>query len=157
MSLPSKVSHGDEILSPKLGLAGWMRWIWAQVTSMRTALILLLLLAVAAVPGSVFPQRSADPNGVTSYFKNNPELAKNLDTFQLFDVYTSVWFSSIYVLLFLSLVGCVIPRISHHWDALKSEPIDMPRSLSRFPAYLKISSKASYSMPRVAEELRRMR
>ena len=157
MSLPSKVSHGDEILSPKLGLAGWMRWMWAQVTSMRTALILLLLLAVAAVPGSVFPQRSADPNGVTSYFKNNPELAKNLDTFQLFDVYTSVWFSSIYVLLFLSLVGCVIPRISHHWDALKSEPIDMPRSLSRFPAYLKISSKTSYSMPRVAEELRRMR
>ena len=57
---------------------------------MRTALLLLLLLAVAAVPGSIFPQRSADPNGVAQYFKNNPELAQVLDAIQLFDVYTSV-------------------------------------------------------------------
>lgn len=157
MSLPSNVPQGDEILSPKLGWRGWLRWTWAQITSMRTALMLLLLLAVAAVPGSVFPQRSADPNGVTAYFKNNPELAKTLDAFQIFDVYTSVWFSSIYVLLFLSLVGCVIPRIVHHWGELKSEPIAMPRSLSRFPAYLKLPAKASYSMPRLAAELQRKR
>ncbi len=157
MSLPSNVPQGDEILSPKLGWRGWLRWTWAQITSMRTALMLLLLLAVAAVPGSVFPQRSADPNGVTAYFKNNPELAKTLDTFQIFDVYTSVWFSSIYVLLFLSLVGCVIPRIAHHWGELKSEPIAMPRSLSRFPAYLKLPTKTTYSMPRLAAELKRKR
>ena len=157
MSLPSNVPQGDEILSPKLGISGWLRWIWTQITSMRTALMLLLLLAVAAVPGSVFPQRSADPNGVTSYFKNNPELAKTLDTFQIFDVYTSVWFSSIYVLLFLSLVGCVVPRIAHHLDELKREPITIPRSLSRFPAYLKVPAKSTYSLPRLAAELKRMR
>ena len=32
------------------------RWAWRQLTSMRTALVLLFLLALAAVPGSVVPQ-----------------------------------------------------------------------------------------------------
>jgi cytochrome c biogenesis protein len=157
LSLQSNVPQGDEIRSPKLGVAGWARWIWAQVTSMRTALMLLLLLAVAAIPGSVFPQRSSDPNGVTSYFQNNPELAKSLDGFQLFDVYTSVWFSSIYVLLFISLVGCVIPRIGHHWDAVRGEPIETPRNLSRFPAHLTKSSKRVDVLDALADNLRARR
>ncbi|MBT5431725.1 MAG: cytochrome c biogenesis protein ResB, partial [Micrococcales bacterium] len=72
---------------------------------MRNALILLLLLAIAAVPGSVYPQRSADPNGVKVFYDNRPELAPILDSLQLFDVYTSVWFSAIYILLFVSLAG----------------------------------------------------
>ncbi|MEY4971580.1 MAG: hypothetical protein RLZZ404_506, partial [Actinomycetota bacterium] len=69
-----------------MSLAGWARWTWRQLTSMRTALLLLLMLAVAAVPGSVFPQRSADPNGVAQYFDNYPEVAPILDAVQLFDV-----------------------------------------------------------------------
>ena len=75
---------------------------------MRTALVLLLLLAIAAVPGSIVPQRSADPNGVAQYFADNPTLAPIVDGMQLFDVYSSAWFSAIYILLFVSLIGCVI-------------------------------------------------
>jgi cytochrome c biogenesis protein len=82
---------------------------------MKTALILLLLLAAGAVPGSIYPQRSADPNGVAQFFDNNPELAPVLDFFQLFDVYGSIWFSAIYILLFTSLVGCVLPRTKVHY------------------------------------------
>ena len=106
-----------EIASPELSLAGWARWIWKQLTSMRIALFLLLLLAVASVPGSIYPQRSADPNGVIAYFDSNPELAPILDGIQLFDVYTSVWFSAIYILLFISLIGCVVPRTGVHYKA----------------------------------------
>ena len=151
------MSHGDEPLSPKLGFAGWLRWIWAQVTSMRTALILLLLLAVAAIPGSIFPQRSSDPNGVTTYFQNNPTSAPVMDKFQLFDVYTSSWFSSIYILLFLSLIGCVVPRIRHHWDAMRGEPIETPRNLKRFPAYLAKTSKQADLLQKFEEQLRAKR
>jgi cytochrome c biogenesis protein len=126
---------------------------------MRTALLLLLLLAVAAIPGSLLPQRSADPNGVTAYFQQNVELAPWLDKFQLFDVYTSSWFSAIYILLFISLIGCVIPRIQHHWTNLRSEPIDLPRSLSRFPFYLKKTGKAASAaaLEKIAAELRSQR
>ncbi len=49
------------IIQPPLGVVGWFRWAWRQLTSMRTALVLLLLLAIAAVPGSLVPQRGADP------------------------------------------------------------------------------------------------
>lgn len=102
---------------------------------MRTALFLLLLLAIAAVPGSLFPQRGADPSGVTKYFNDNPQLAPVLDKFQLFDVYTSFWFSAIYLLLFASLIGCIIPRTAHHARALRAKPPKTPVRLTRMSGF----------------------
>jgi cytochrome c biogenesis protein len=93
---------------------------------MRTALVLLLLLAIAAIPGSIVPQRSADPNGVLDFKSKNPDLFGVYEKLQLFDVYSSVWFSAIYILLFISLIGCVIPRAKHHWKALRSRPPRTP-------------------------------
>ena len=130
--------HADssgEVNQPALGFVGWLRWGWRQLTSMRTALVLLLLLAIAAVPGSLVPQRSADPNGVTQYFADNPDLAPVLDGMSLFDVYTSPWFSAIYILLFISLIGCVIPRTKHHWKALRAKPPRTPARLSRLDGH----------------------
>ncbi|PJJ70912.1 cytochrome c biogenesis protein [Diaminobutyricimonas aerilata] len=123
------------VTQPKLGPVGYLRFFWRQLTSMRTALILLLLLAVAAVPGSLFPQTSSDPNGVVQFKRDNPDAVPVMDFFQLFDVYTSVWFSAIYLLLFVSLVGCIIPRAKHHYDALRARPPRTPARLQRLPAY----------------------
>lgn len=126
-----------ELTQPDLGLRGWLRWFWRQLTSMRVALVLLLLLAVAAIPGSLVPQRAADPNGVIQYEQDHPTLFKVLDTFpiQAFDVYSSVWFSSIYLLLFISLIGCVLPRIVHHFRALRSTPPRTPARLERMVGF----------------------
>ncbi len=121
----------ETVSQPRLGPVGWLRWGWRQLTSMRTALVLLLLLAIAAVPGSIVPQRTADPNGVTQWRTDNPDLYPVLDKLQLFDVYTSAWFSAIYILLFISLIGCVIPRTRHHWNAMKARPPRTPVRLSR--------------------------
>ena len=118
----------------------WPRWVWRQLTSMRTALFLLLFLALAAVPGSVYPQRSADPNGVRLYYSEQPEFAAVLDSMQLFDVYTSVWFSAIYILLFVSLVGCVLPRTKIHWQAMLAKPVQTPTNLERMPAFTKLEA-----------------
>ncbi|KAA0959888.1 cytochrome c biogenesis protein ResB [Microbacterium sp. ANT_H45B] len=129
---PSDHVDGEEsITQPRLGLVGWLRWGWRQLTSMRTALILLLVLAIAAIPGSIFPQRMADPNGVTQWERDNPDLFPILDGLKLFDVYLSPWFSAIYLLLFASLVGCVIPRIRHHAKALQARPPRTPARLQR--------------------------
>ncbi|WP_373408402.1 cytochrome c biogenesis protein ResB [Rathayibacter toxicus] len=125
----------QSITQPNLGLSGWLRWMWRQLTSMRTALFLLLLLAIAAVPGSLVPQRSSDPNGVSQYFADNPDLAPLLDKMQAFDTYTSAWFSSIYLLLFMSLIGCIIPRAHHHLRALRSRPPRTPARLHRLEGY----------------------
>uniref|UniRef100_UPI004047B21B cytochrome c biogenesis protein ResB n=2 Tax=Aquiluna sp. TaxID=2053504 RepID=UPI004047B21B len=120
----------------------WGRWFWRQLTSMRTALFLLLLLALAAIPGSLYPQRSADPNGVRLYYDQQPEFAALLDSLQLFDVYTSVWFSAIYILLFVSLVGCVLPRTQVHLNALRAKPVETPQKLERMPAYLSVPAES---------------
>ena len=134
---PSDHVDSEEVTSPDIGFRGWLRWFWRQLTSMRTALFLLLLLAAAAIPGSIYPQRSADPNGVTQFFTAQPEFAEWLDLFQFFDVYSSAWFSAIYILLFLSLIGCVIPRTMVHAKALVSEPAPAPKSFARLRAKAK--------------------
>ncbi|SDH52591.1 cytochrome c biogenesis protein [Arthrobacter subterraneus] len=132
--MATKDRSGD-IALPALGFLGTLRWVWTQLTSMRTALFLLLLLAVAAVPGSLFPQRPANPAVVTQYIRDNPETGPVLDWFQLFDVYSSVWFSAIYLLLFISLIGCVVPRAIAHGRAWRSRPPRTPRRLTRMPVH----------------------
>ncbi|MEY2698103.1 MAG: hypothetical protein RL720_59 [Actinomycetota bacterium] len=130
-----------KIVNPNLGVLGWLRWFWRQLTSMRTALLLLLLLAIAAVPGSLVPQRSSDPNGVSQYFVDHKDTAPILDQFQMFDVYSSAWFSAIYLLLFISLIGCVLPRTKHHIEALRAQPPVTPANLVRLPAYAHLTIK----------------
>ncbi|MFY9635082.1 MAG: cytochrome c biogenesis protein ResB, partial [Cellulosimicrobium cellulans] len=69
MSLYDAPDAAAAPIPPPLGPAGMLRWAWTQLTSMRTALFLLLMLAVVAVPGSLFPQRPANPAVVTQYIK----------------------------------------------------------------------------------------
>ena len=128
----------SDVEVPALGPVGMLRWAWRQLTKMSTALVLLLLLAIAAVPGSLFPQRVQDPDAVTSYIQANPTMGPWLDRLQLFDVYSSYWFSSIYILLFISLVGCVIPRAVQHFRAWRSKPPRAPRRISRMPQDRKV-------------------
>lgn len=118
---------------PGLGPRGWLRWMWRQLTSMRTALVLLFLLAVAAVPGSLLPQRDRNPEQVAEYFERYPNVAPVLDRLSMFDVFAAPWFAAIYLLLFTSLAGCVVPRTWRHARALRSRPPDAPRNLSRLP------------------------
>jgi cytochrome c biogenesis protein len=110
-----------------------LRNSWRQLTSMRTALVLLFLLAMAAIPGSVLPQRGVSPEKVDAWFVRHPSLAPVVDRIGGFDVYASPWFSAIYLLLFVSLLACVLPRLRDHLRALRSAPVDAPRRLSRLP------------------------
>lgn len=116
---------------PRLGPVGWLRWIWRQLTSMRTALVLLLLLALAAIPGSVLPQRPNDPLAVNAWIERNPGVAATLDRLSLFDVFSSPWFAAVYLLLFVSLIGCVLPRVGAHWRSMRAPTPPAPRRLDR--------------------------
>jgi cytochrome c biogenesis protein len=120
---------------PHLGWRGGLRYLWTQLTSMRTALILLFALALAAIPGSLVPQRRVSPVRVTDFINEHPTLAPMYDKLGLFDVYSSAWFSAIYLLLFVSLVGCIVPRIGVYAKALRARPPKTPRNLVRLPAY----------------------
>ena len=101
---------------------------------MRTALVLLFLLAVAAVPGSLLPQRPLNPSKVDAVSRRARRLGADSWTgFGMFDAFGSAWFAAIYLLLFVSLVGCLVPRIRLHAKAIRAKPLsgsETPRSAS---------------------------
>ena len=135
------------------------RWSWRQLTSMRTALVLLLLLALAAIPGSVVPQENIDSLAVSQWRDDHPRLAPIWDRLDLFSVYGSVWFSAIYILLMVSLVGCIVPRLFVYWRALRAKPPRAPRNLSRLPesAAYDTDEAPDVVLQRAAEVLRTRR
>lgn len=132
----------------------WLRWSWRTLTSMRTALVLLMLLAVAAVPGSIFPQRGIDDLRVARYIEQHGPAARVLDVLGFFEVYTSVWFAAIYLLLLVSLVGCVVPRALEHGKAMRAEPPIAPRNLDRLPAHIELGSASANVVEVASEHLR---
>ncbi|MFB7780528.1 cytochrome c biogenesis protein ResB [Streptomyces bauhiniae] len=125
----------DTGVLPGLGVIGWARWFWRQLTSMRVALLLLLLLSLGAIPGSLIPQTGADANKVDAFRAAHTTLAPVYDKLGLFHVYSSVWFSAIYILLFVSLIGCIVPRTWQFVGQLRGRPPGAPRRLDRLPAY----------------------
>ncbi len=106
---------------------------WRGLTSMRTALILLFLLALAALPGAFLPQRGPSPQAVQDYFTAHPTLAPLLDKIGIFDLFSTPWFSAVYLLLFISLVGCLVPRTWEQIRGLRARTVAVPRNLSRLP------------------------
>ncbi|EKU45407.1 MULTISPECIES: cytochrome c biogenesis protein ResB [Brevibacterium] len=128
------------VTQPQLGFIGMCRWAWRQLTTMRVALILLLVLALASIPGSLLPQRIQDPGRVNTFLDENGAWGGFLDAIGMFDVYSSIWFSAVYLLLMISLVGCIVPRAGQHWKAMRSAPPKGPRRLGRMPGYVAFTS-----------------
>jgi cytochrome c biogenesis protein len=116
-------------------LLALVRNTWRTLTSMGTALVLLFLLALAAIPGALLPQRSLNESKVAEYIAEHPTLGPWLDRVQAFDVFSSFWFTAIYVLLFISLVGCLTPRLVEHFRSLRATPVAAPRNLGRLPKH----------------------
>lgn len=132
---PAELSTQPEPVRP--GPAGSLlamaRNGWRRLTSMRTALVLLFLLALASVPGSLLPQRPLNPIKVDNYIAEHPGLSRVLDAAGFFDVFAAPWFAAIYLLLFISLLGCVVPRLRLHARAMFTSPPVVPRRLERLP------------------------
>lgn len=142
-SEPSGASVADESSRPgcrfeavrrvSSGAVSWGRWAWRRLTAMRTAVVLLILLALTSIPGSLLPQRgvASAPSAVPNYYREHPDLAPWLDRISLFDVYSAPWFAAVYVLLLISMTGCVVPRCARLWREVRAAPPAAPRHLSR--------------------------
>ncbi|GAA3045423.1 hypothetical protein GCM10020229_65860 [Kitasatospora albolonga] len=87
---------------------------------MRVALILLFLLSLASIPGSLIPQNGKNAFKVATWKAEHPTVTPVYEKLQLFDVYSSAWFSAIYILLFVSLAGCIVPRTWQFVGVLRS-------------------------------------
>ncbi len=124
-------------------LLAFLRNTWRGLTAMRTALTLLFLLALGAMPGALLPQRSLNAQKVDEYIADNGWWGRLLDELQFYDVYASFWFSAIYVLLFVSLVGCLLPRTWEYFKQMRVKPVLTPRNLARMPHHATADTTAS--------------
>jgi cytochrome c biogenesis protein len=132
----------ESVAVPRLGYLGMARWFWRHLTSMRIALVLLFMLSLAAIPGSILPQLSIDPSKVTAFYQAHKSWAPILNDLQLFNVFESTWFGAIYCLLFISLIGCIVPRSWAHYKAMRTSPPAAPRNLKRLPVHASFTTDA---------------
>lgn len=87
-----------------------------------------------ALPGALLPQRRLNPGKVDEYLAAHPLLGPWLDRLQAFDVFASFWFTAIYVLLFVSLLGCLLPRTVEHIRSLRTTPVPAPATWPGCPS-----------------------
>ncbi|GAB3073720.1 cytochrome c biogenesis protein ResB [Corynebacterium aquatimens] len=116
----------------------WWKKFWHWLTSMRTALVLLFLLAFIAVPGAILPQRNVSTARVDEYIAANPTMGPIYDRLALFDIFSSPVFIALLTLLMVSLVGCIIPRSIDHYRAFKARPTRAPKFLHKMPFHAKV-------------------
>jgi cytochrome c biogenesis protein len=121
----------------------FVRNTWRGLTSMRTALFLLFLLALAAMPGALLPQRALNAPKTDQYIADHGWWGTLLDRLQFFNVYSSIWFSAVYLLLMVSLVGCLAPRSLDYVRSVRAKPVLTPRNLSRMPHFREAHRAAS--------------
>jgi cytochrome c biogenesis protein len=117
------------------GVLAVLRNIWRQLTSMRTALVLLFLLALASLPGALLPQWQLNASKTAQYILDHGWWGRLLDHLGFFAVFSSPWYAAIYLLLFTSLVGCLLPRSWEFVGHLRQPPVATPRNLSRLPLH----------------------
>ncbi len=126
--------------SPVRTALAFLRNSWRGLVTMRTALMLLFLLALGAMPGALLPQRPLNPPLVDQYISAHGWWGQLLDKLQFFNVYGSVWFAAIYVLLFVSLVGCLLPRSVDYFRQATAKPVLTPRNLARMPHHARTTT-----------------
>ncbi|RIJ69901.1 cytochrome c biogenesis protein ResB [Nakamurella silvestris] len=155
--------HGDdpldevpaEVWKPARGqkVLAFLRNIWRQLTSMRVALVLLFLLALASLPGALLPQWSLNRVKTAQYILDHPTMGPILDDLGFFAVFGSPWYAAIYLLLFISLIGCLTPRTFEFIRQLRAVPVLTPRNLARMPHHEKVEASPGLPPVEVADRV----
>src|ERR1700712_2205873 len=144
---------------PIRGALAFLRNIWRQLTSMRTALVLLFLLALASLPGALLPQWSLNTSKTAQYIVDHGSWGELLNHLGFFEVFGSPWYAAIYLLLFTSLIGCLLPRTWDFVGQIRMKPVSTPRNLSRMPHHDTVITAGSQDevADRITAGLRRWR
>ncbi len=140
----ARAAEPRPVTNPLIRYGWWpVRNLWRALTSMRTALALLFLLALAAVPGALLPQRELNAQKTDKYIADHGWIGRTMDHLQMFEVFKSVWFTAIYALLFISLVGCLTPRMWEQAKILRAKPVPAPRNFTRLPRNIDTTATAA--------------
>jgi len=86
--------------------------VWSFFSSVKLTIALLIVIALASIFGTVIPQQEATELFVS---RLSPGAASVFQKLQLFDIYRSIWFMVLMVLLSVNLIVCSINRLPVSW------------------------------------------
>ena len=78
------------------------------------------------MPGALLPQLSLNAAKVDEYVAQHGWWGDLLLKLGFFEVYATPWFAAIYLLLFVSLVGCLLPRTWEYFKQMRAKPVLTP-------------------------------
>ncbi len=143
--------------------------VWRTFTSVRVALILILLVALAVLANTVImqapPSVISDPTAYEFWLegaraKYGAFLTNILDFFQFFDVDHAVWFRVLIGLLAVNIIVCSIDRWRGIWAAVFHTPIRMGDAFfdeAPFSARVEAAMPAPVAAERVQRAVARSR
>ncbi len=135
-TLPA-VQRQKAAASPSPWLANPTGQLWHTLTSVRLALVLILLIAMATLAGTLLDQAPASMAGNSTAYNewlDGPRerygaLTDIMSRLQLFRVFSSIWFKGLIALLVANIVVCTINR----WSSIRTQ-VFSPR-VRMTPAY----------------------
>lgn len=89
-------------------------------SSVKLTLALLIVIALAAVLGTVIPQQEAAD---TFTSRLSPGMVSVFQKLQLFDIYHSVWFMILMGLLSINLIVCSLNRLPASWKLFRGKSV----------------------------------
>jgi cytochrome c biogenesis protein len=90
------------------------RRIWRTLSSIKTGVVLIILVVIFSVAGTVILQRPmTDPDDMQRAY--SPTMLRFLDATGLTDVFHARWFVGLMVLVSLSIIAASVERFPHAW------------------------------------------
>ncbi|MEK6743367.1 MAG: cytochrome c biogenesis protein ResB [Nitrospirota bacterium] len=91
--------------------------IWKFFSSVKLAVVLLIILAVVSVIGTVIQQNQAPEEYLKEYSLTTIQLFENLG---FFDLYHTWWFVLLLLLFTANLTICTLERFPYAWKAMRA-------------------------------------
>src|SRR5579864_505477 len=97
-----------------LSLPSTVRKTWQTLSSIKTGVVLIILVVIFAISGTVILQRPmTEPDDMQRAY--SPAMLRFLDALGLTDVFHAPWFLALLVLVSLCIVAASVQRFPNSW------------------------------------------
>src|SRR5215469_507883 len=97
-----------------LSLRSGFRKVWLTLSSIKTGVILIILVVIFSAAGTVILQRPiTDPDDIQRAY--SPAMLRFLDATGLTDVFHARWFVALMILVSLSIIAASVERFPNAW------------------------------------------
>ncbi|MHB1458175.1 MAG: cytochrome c biogenesis protein ResB [Armatimonadota bacterium] len=136
------MNDGTEKRPPKGQEAKFFEALWGLFSSMRTAIVLLLLLATVSILGTIIPQNAMPMEQYEKAY--GPIKFSLIKLFGLTNLFHSGWYSLLLVLVGANLIVCSINRFSNTLKQIQKPLVSTPANqVSRMQKSEKLSTNGS--------------